>query len=332
MAQVKRRMLKRTWSLQRADIELVILKLRELYSNESWSSPLFPMIKVGRIQIKGPPIHERFLRYLEPIPNGKRFLALDASLKVLFDLGFCKLVIAKVSTGIWYSGRRIYSPEPRVRVAVVKNKSEAGEWLLGIELEEVGRCLNRLRSGDYCLLDRGLIIHPRISNPLKQVLKRLFEKSIDLGIILVGVLKKSNVKLSNGLNALSFIARIGNRKFPEMSWYYHPLLERKPDLIFGSSAVVKFDGEADVIFRADLVGGDFEVDRVLGEVSYLQDCSLPGYPYPLRAVHEEAKISEYELEHFKGVVLDLLEEEGLLDYIMDDLNTTSFKERYLWGW
>jgi len=325
-------MLKRTWSLQRVDLELLVLKLRELYSSSSSDKLLFPVVKIGKVEVRGPPINERFLRYLEPIPSKKRFLALDASLKVLLDLNFCKVVVAKVSVGIWYKGRRIFSPEPRIRVAVVKNKSEAGEWLLGVELEEASRHVSRLRTGDYCLLDRGFIAYPRMSTSLKLIVKRTIEKSIDLGVLLVGIPKKSSVKLNNGLNALSLIARIAHKRFPDMAWYYYPLLEERRGLTFGSSAVVKFSEESNVVFRADLIGGEFDVGVVLGEISYLQDISLPGYPYPLKAVHEEARISDFELDCLRGMILDLLEGEGLIGYVVDDLNTTSFKERYLWGW
>jgi len=325
-------MLKRTWNLQRVDLELVILKLRELYLSKSQEEAVFPIVKVGRTIVKGPLIRETYLRYLESIPNRRKFLALDSSLKVLFDLGFCKLIVAKVSVGIWYRGRRVYWPEPRIRVNVVKSKREAGEWLLGIELEEVTRHLNKLGIRDYCLLDRGLITYPSTSRTLKLVAKRLVEKSIKRGITLIGIPKRCSIKLSNGLNALSFIARMANRKFPDMPWYYHPLLRGTPELLFESSAVARFSEDSNAVFRVDLVGEEIDVAVALGEVSYLQDSSLPGYPYPLKAVHDEARISEFELEHLRGVVLDILGEEDLLDYILGDLNTTSFKERYLWGW
>ena len=58
---------------------------------------------------------------------------------------------------------------------------------------------------------------------------------------------------------------------------------------------------------------------------------MPGYPYPLRAVHEMAKISENELEVDRMLFLEILKDKSFEKDFLSDLKSSSFREKYLWG-
>ncbi len=318
-------------AISRADAEALVSKLRALYLSARATPLGRPRLRLGGTVLEGPPIDRCRVRYLEPLPSRATFAAVDASIRALLDLGSCIVVAAKVAAAAWRRGARVYSPDPRVRVTAVGGRREAGDWLARVELEEALRLLRRLRGGDYLLLDRGLVAHPRVSEATRSLALRVVGEALEAGVRVVGVPKRCSAKLSGGASAVGVIARLASERFPEMPWYYYPLFSRGGPLL-GDVAVAKFSEECDAAFRVDLaIGDDCDVGVALGEVAYVQDSCLPGYPHPLKAVHEEARMSEHEVECLRGAVLELLEAEGVLDELAGGLSLLSFKERYLWG-
>ncbi|RLE70155.1 MAG: hypothetical protein DRJ37_06940 [Thermoprotei archaeon] len=63
----------------------------------------------------------------------------------------------------------------------------------------------------------------------------------------------------------------------------------------------------------------------------MQDLATPGYPYPLKAVHLESRITDSELEIDRAMFLEILKEEGLYEEFISDLHGADFKERHLWS-
>ena len=325
-------------SILKKDLDLLVTKLNSLYQiNKSHTSfARYPIIKYRNYEVKGYPISDNNLHYLEVIPHRRKVLAIDASLKVLFNLGTYKIIASKVIATIWRGLKRIYDTEPIYRVTLVQNKMEAAEWLLRIELEELFRHFNKLNKGDYCLLDRGLFLPYTLKQTTLYFVKKIVENALRNLIIVIGMPKKTKIILNDGQNALSYISEIAERKFKGMPWYYYPLFTRdNSKYLFGDCCVVRLSEESDNIFRVDLlypeVEGEEVIGYILGQLAYLQDSSLPGYPYPLKAVHDESRLEEYEIDFLKGRIIDLLKETKLIEKFKRDLSTSVFKERYLWN-
>ncbi len=317
----------------REDLEKVLEELSRIYSSRSQGSEeLRPSIRTLKGEIKGYPVKASRLRSIEPIPHRRPVLAVDASLKILFDLGSCKVLVARVVAGIWRGASRLRSPEPVDRMTVAWSKDEAADWLLRIELKAAIDGLSLLGWNGICLLDRGLIPPPKASTASRLMIRQLISKAEKRHVLVAGFCKKSGVKLASGESLIGYVSAMADRILPETAWLYHPVFPERALREFGCDlAVVKLDCFSDTAFRADLANYR-DLDWAVSELAYLGDDAAPGYPYPLRGVHEEAKISREELELLRSALADLLKEEGVLSRIAVNARVSGFKERYLWGW
>ncbi len=330
----------------RADIELVVQRLRDMYVNKLkiiqytlYGEPIlkpYPLLRLSGRKIIGFPIKEEKIRYLEPVPHRRRILAVDASIKTLFNLGGSRIVISKVTAGIWRGIRKIYSYGPVKRIGLVWSKEEAGEWLLRLEVEAALQIAYRLGVGDYCLLDRSLSIPPLLKKSTCELLDKLDRVIHARGAVLVGLTKSSRLKLNTGESLVGYLIRQANRRLRGVAWYYYPVFKEPnlPKWFLGDIAVAKLGDEAKGAFRVDVSRRALRsrnVERVLGELAYVQDLATPGYPYPLKAVHLESRITDSELEIDRAMFLEILKEEGLYEEFISDLHGADFKERHLWS-
>ncbi|RLF15647.1 MAG: hypothetical protein DRJ97_03255 [Thermoprotei archaeon] len=297
---------------------------------------LRPVLSVGGRLIEGPKIDDRRFRVLNPLPNRRRFLSVDASMKVLFDCGSFKVVLIKVAAAVW-RWRSLPRRYPiRKRFALVFSKLDAKEVLLRAELEEIEKAIEDLGPGDYCVLDRPLMAVPALREETRRLLEELDDELWGRGVVLMGVCKASKLKLNTGESLIGYLNYRGSRLLRGSAWFYHPVFKSSqyPPWYVGEPCIVKFSGEAEHAFRVDvsrraLAEGDLE--RYLGELAFLQDASTPGYPYPVRGVHEDAKITEYEVEVDRALLLEELARRGLLERFLSDVRSSSFKEEALWG-
>ncbi len=332
-------------SVNRRDLMLVLDELRRMYAGRSKEAQYafpgelllrpYPVLRVGGEEVAGLPIREERIRYLEIVPHRKKILAVDASVKVLFDLGASKVVVSKVAAGIWRGLSRIYALDPLKRVKLAWSKEEVGEWLLRVEIETVLKLVRRLGTGDYCLLDRSLSVPPPSKRTTREVMDRLDRAVSARGGILVGISKSSKLRVSTGESLVGYLSRLAERRLRGVPWIYYPVFKEGslPPCFLGEISVAKLGGDSETAFRIDISKRALaakSVDEILGEVAFTQDSATPGYPYPLKAVHLESRISEYELEIDRALFLDLLREEGLYEYFAPDVDSTSFKERCLW--
>ena len=326
------------------DLSEAIDELRRLYqrkvveysiTGEPILAP-YPIIKVGKRLIRGNPIRASSIRSLVPYPHCKRVLAIDASIKLLLDCGPFKIVVSKVAWGVWRGVKVEITEEPIIRVKVIRDKQEAAEWLLKVELSEAFKRMRWLRRGDYLLLDRGLMAVPA----LRRETRELFEK-VDLaaerrGVILIGLSKVSRLRLSDGASLLGYLSRLAHKYMGEMAWYYYPLFRESqlPSWYIGDISIAKLSDESNFVFRVDVSRRAlrrWELGGILGELAYLQDPALPGYPYPLKSVHDSSKIGHEELELMRLSFMELADKEGIGDRLRADVEAYSFKEEVLWG-
>ena len=333
-------------SFNKTDIMLVVNKLKKIYVDNRnilqytlYGTPLikpYPLLRIQGKLVKGPPVDESKLRYLEATPNRKRVLAVDASIKVLFNIGTMRIVEAKVAVGIWKGLREIIVKNPIKRLAVVETKEEAGEWLLRIELEAVLKNIEKLGPGDYLLLDRSLQIPSICRESTKLLIEKLEKQASARGAILVGIVKSSKLSLNTGESLIGYLIGLSEKYLKNLPWYYYPVFKANtlPEIMLGDIAVVKFSENIDNAFRVDISRKALrciDISKILSELAFLQDTALPGYPYPLKAVHELAKISEHELNVDRVIFLELLKDYKLDRFFLDDVKSSSFREKHLWG-
>ena len=322
------------------DINMVLDKLRLVYLRRKAKAlidyeEVYPVLKVKNRRILGLPIRISRLKVLDAIPHSKRVLSVDAGLKVLFDCGAFKIILAKVAAGMWIGREKVLEPEPIKRITLVWDKFEAAEWLLRVEIEALLSIVHLLKAGDYCILDRCLMAMPAFRKSTKEFFEKLDHVLSSRGAILVGVSKASQLRLNTGESLIGYLLHLADRRLRGVAWYYYPIFRESelPPWYLGSICVAKLGPDVEHAFRIDISRkalASRDIGDILGEVAFLQDPATPGYPYPAKGVHDMTKISEEELEMERMRFLELLDEEGLLKNFIADVRSVTFKERYLW--
>lgn len=295
----------------------------------------YPILRIGSRILRGYYISYSRFKSLDPIPHAKRVLAVDASIKVLYNCGPYKIVVSKIAWGLWRGFNKRIGGK-RYAIAIVLNRSEAAEWLLEIELQEVLKRVNLVGKGDYILLDRALMAVPALRRATRERFEKLDKLVNSRRAILVGICKSSRLKLNTGESLIGYLAYLATRRLKGVSWYYYPIFRHStlPPWYIGDIVVSKLGEDSEEVFRIDisrraLLTRDIEI--VLGELAFMQDHGIPGYPYPLKGVHDESRISDDELKWIALRFLDELKEEGILEKFIVTTRSSSFRERYLWG-
>ena len=159
---------------------------------------------------------------------------------------------------------------------------------------------------------------------------------MSMGMTLVGIPKNSRLPLDTGENLLGYLSKMAGRRLRGVGWFYYPVFrpERLPAWMLGEVSIVKFSGMDDSVFRVDLSRRALvrrDPEDILGELAFLQDFAVPGYPYPLKAVHEESRMSQGEVELDRLLLMEMLGKEGLETSVLVDSRSVNFKERVIWG-
>ncbi|RLF06225.1 MAG: hypothetical protein DRK00_02280 [Thermoprotei archaeon] len=332
-------------SFERADIELLVEKLRRIYEEKRryvqatldgriLVKPAPIMELFGRV-IRGIPVDDSRLRVLEPKPHLKLVIAVDASAKVLFNLGTSRIIVSKVVVLAYRGLRRVKSIRMK-RLGLVESKAQAGEWLLRVEYEAALRALRELSGKGYLLMDRGLLAPPILRPSTRELINRVRRRALAEGIITIGVPKITKLSLDTGESVLSYLTKLAEKRLRGMAWYYYPLfkLESLPPWVFGAPAIARLSEYSEKVLRIDVARKALmrlDCEEILEELSFLQDPTTPGYPYPLRAVHEESRISDNEAELDRLILLEELGGEGLREKLLVNVKSVSYREKALWG-
>jgi hypothetical protein len=316
-----------------ADVKALVERLVEVYRRGGGPVQLtltgeparpYPVLKVcGRV-VRGPPISETRFRTVEEIPHSMPVLAVDAAARVLFDAGAYKIVAAKVVAGVWRGLERVRIFGPVKRVAMFESLRDAGDWLASVELEAAYK-LSREHPGAVVLLDRPL------SFPPGTLSHRLFSSLLERNWRVVGLPKSTGARVSTGEGLASYLSKLADKVLKGLPWAYYPVAEQ-PKLGLAVAAVRLAPGAP--VFRLDLawrLAEAYDVVDVAGALAYLQDFSSPGYPLPLKMVHELSRISGDELEMDRALFLEEVSHAGLAGDILEDAGGSEFKAKYLWG-
>jgi NurA domain. len=274
--------------------------------------------------VRGPPVSETRFRALEEIPHRMPVLAVDAAARVLFDAGAYKIVAAKVVAGVWQGLERLRIFGPVKRVAMFENLQDAGDWLASVELEAAYK-LSRQQPGALVLLDRPL------SFPSGSFSRKLFGSLLERNWRVVGLPKSTGVRVSTGEGLASYLSKLADKVLKGLPWVYYPVAEQ-PKLGLAVAAVRLAPGAP--VFRMDMawrLAEMYDVADVAGALAYLQDFSSPGYPLPLKMVHELSRISSDELEMDRALFLEEVSHVGLARDFLEDTGGSEFKAKYLWG-
>lgn len=333
-------------SFERADIEILAEKLRRMFEEHRRfvqvsldgtvvAKPVPTLNLFGRV-IRGIPIDSSKLRVLEPSPHWKLVLAADASAKILFNLGAAFVVESRVVVVAFRGTKRVWERVAK-RVALVSSRFEAAEWLTRIEYEAVAKSLSNLAGRGYLLMDRSLTAAPLYRLTTRELIRRVEARSLALGLIPVGIPKRTRLALDTGEGALGYIANLAERSLRSGAWYYYPLFKEEalPPWMLGAPTVARLSELSASVVRIDVSRkalAKFDCSEVLNEVAALQDPASPGYPYPLKAAHEASRISEREAEADRILLLELMRGWGVSERLhADSAAYASFKERNLWG-
>lgn len=333
-------------SFEKADLEILVQRLKKLYeerrrySQSSLDGTLLlkpvPVLSLFGRTVRGIPVDDSRIRVLEPAPHAKLTVAVDASAKVLFNLGSAIVVESKAITLAYRGFRRVAEVQSK-RVSLVSSKAEAAEWLLRVEYEVALRALHSLSGSGYLLMDRSLTVSPLYRATTRELVGKVERRALAAGLVPVGLPKHTRLALDTGESVLGYIASLAEKRLNSSPWFYYPVFrpESLPPWMLGAPAVAKFSEISGNVLRVDISRkalARFDCDGLLGELAFLQDISSPGYPYPLKAAHEASRISGSEVELDRMAILEALSSRGIRNrLLLDSVASTSFKEKGLWG-
>lgn len=330
---------------EKADVELLIEKLRRIYEerrkyvqatlNGQVIVKPAPVLELfGRV-IRGIPADDSKLRVLEPRPHRKLVIAVDAGVKVLFNLGTSRIIASKVVVLAYRGLKRIMSLRVK-RLGLVEGKAQAGEWLMRVEYEAALRILRRVNERGYLLMDRGLLAPPVLRPSTRELVRRVEKRALATGTVLIGIPKVTRLSLDTGESVLSYVSKLADGRLRGTAWYYYPIfkLESLPPWMLGAPAIARFSEYSDKTLRVDVARRallQLDCGDILAELSFLQDPTTPGYPYPLKAAHEESTVSSNEVELDRLILLEELRGEGLKDKLLVNVRSVNYREKALWG-
>jgi hypothetical protein len=169
------------------------------------------------------------------------------------------------------------------------------EWGLVREL------LKKLEKGDMILVDgslRASIVPPY------ELLLDVTQEAKDKNICLVGVTKTSTLYWGKKSPLIPMVVKTSEKFCPKSKWFCRlsdvDLALKNPNW-FGTIYVSKLKASSDYAFRVDINRLDqTEPGRIFSWISYLSsDPAFLGYPYPLAAAHNRARIMGSEIEDIK---------------------------------
>ncbi|MFX1366483.1 MAG: DNA double-strand break repair nuclease NurA [Promethearchaeota archaeon] len=187
--------------------------------------------------------------------------------------------------------------------------------------------LNELEKGSIFIRDGSLQTGYTGETLLAE---ELFNTAIKKDVIVTGLSKTCRLITRNGDSLNSLLNYVGNKKFPNNAWYYHPIYritkaQEEADLYF-----VKLNKNSVYSFRFDIL---MEQANNMSEDQYEQiisniannsnDLSYPGYPYGLIKADQLASVSIKELESQKIQLIAEFEQDDYNNFILPRLRSVN---------
>ena len=186
---------------------------------------------------------------------------------------------------------------------------------------------NELSEGSIFVRDGSL--QTGYTNETK-LAEELYKTAIKKGITVTGLSKTCRLFTQKGNSLNSLIHYIGNSKFPNSSWFYHPVYritksQERADLYF-----VKLHKNSFYSFRFDILldqannMSDDDCENVISNLANnSDDLSYPGYPYGLIKVDQLAAVRYKELEPQKIQLLAEFNQDDYKKYILPRLRAVN---------
>jgi len=160
--------------------------------------------------------------------------------------------------------------------------------------------------------------------------EELYNTATKKGVIATGLSKTCRLITRNGDSLNSLINYVGNKKFPNNAWYYHPIYritkaQEESDLYF-----VKLNKNSVYSFRFDILleqaknMSDDQCEQIISNIANnSNDLSYPGYPYGLIKADQLAAVSIKELESQKIQLIAEFDHEDYKEYILPRLRSVN---------
>lgn len=187
--------------------------------------------------------------------------------------------------------------------------------------------LNELDEGSIFVRDGSLQTGYTGETKLAEELYNIATKK---GIIATGLSKTCRLITQSGNSLNSLIDYLGNKKFPNSAWYYHPIYkitkaQEKADLYF-----VKLHKNSLYSFRFDILldqakkMSEDQLEIIISNLAYnSNDLSYPGYPYGLIKADQLAAVSIKELEPQKIQLIAEFDQEDYIKFILPRLRSVN---------
>lgn len=163
-----------------------------------------------------------------------------------------------------------------------------------------------------------------------EIAEKLYHSAIKKGVIVTGLSKTCRLFTQNGNSLNSLINYIGNKKYQNNTWYYHPVYkitkaQEKADLYF-----VKLHKSSIYSFRFDILLDQAkkmskdQCEVVISNIANISDdLSYPGYPYGLIKADQLAAVTFKELEPQKIHLVAEFNQDNYNNYILPRLRSVN---------
>ena len=244
---------------------------------------------------------------------------------------------------------RFFPVEPKFLEYLPKNdlkfpiddSSIRGRWFSLPNIEDFGGIAMRFAEWTYATkfisneLDEGSIfvrdgsLQTGYTGETK-LAEELYDIAIKKRITATGLSKTCRLITQNGNSLNSIIDYLGNKKFPNSAWYYHPIYritkaQEKADLYF-----VKLHKNSLYSFRFDILldqakkMSEDQREIIISNLAYnSNDLSYPGYPYGLIKADQLAAVSIKELEPQKIQLIAEFDQDDYNKFILPRLRSVN---------
>ncbi len=194
------------------------------------------------------------------------------------------------------------------------------EWSYAIEFIS-----NELNEGDVFVRDGSLQTGFTGESFLSE---NFYNIALKKGVYVTGLSKTCRLFTNNGDSLISVIDLIADKKFPDKTWYYHPIyqftrIDNKADLYF-----VKLHKHSAYPFRLDIYIEQSKVldkdkrERIISSLANnSKDLSFPGYPYGLIKVDQMSRVAFNELDSHKIMLISEFNKEDYESFILPRLRS-----------
>lgn len=188
------------------------------------------------------------------------------------------------------------------------------EWALARHVAE------ELDAGDIIVRDGTL--HAPYTNQAKYA-KALYSAAEARGVIVSAVSKTSSLYTTTGLPLSSAISRLARESNAAAPWYYENIADIRDPSHEADLNFARLNAQSKYVFRVEILKRQKDLkETVMSNLAfYSGDIAFLGYPYPLVACDQEARVTNEELEPLKMMLLSEISKQGGFEALQDGLKS-----------